>query len=325
VVNGIGKQAWVFLMKSDEERSRTSNRAYDDAAGIYYSYDSNVANSKRVTEGDVVVVREDGWVAGWGIIEAIEVTPNSTKEIKRCPKCRRTNLRRRRQQIPRNICDACGHVFSDEETVVTFASVTNFQAFYANTWTEAARPIDFRELAKIQKSLGTFNAIRPIDLALLAGFLERISGRDVDLEIELPVEEVKGILGGHTEAIVRRRRGQRAFRFQMLERYGERCAFSGVQPPQVLEAAHLYSYALRAEHLNDGGLLLRRDYHALFDAKLVTVNPTTLKIEIAPRLSEYPTYRQLDGIPLQVQAIQIPSLELLREHYDQAKRIFAHN
>lgn len=312
-------------MKSDEERSWSANRGYDDAAGIYYSYDSNVPNSKRVAEGDVVVVRADNWVAGWGIIEFIEVTPNSTKEIRRCPNCRMTNHRSRVRPIPSNICDACRHVFSDEETVITFESVTNFRAYYANTWTEAARPIDFHELAKIQKSQGTFNAIRPIEVTMLPAFLQRVSGRDVDLKTEISDEEVNSILGGHTEGIVRRRRGQRVFRFEMLQRYGERCAFSGVQPPQVLEAAHLYSYAVRAEHRRDGGLLLRRDYHALFDAKLVAVNPSTLRIEIAPRLFNYSSYRKLDGLMLQVEENQRPSIELLGEHYDQATRVFAHN
>jgi hypothetical protein len=325
MATGIGTQAWVFLMKSDEERSWSANRGYDDAAGIYYSYDSNVPNSKRVTVGDVVVVRVDDWVAGWGIIEFIEVTPNSSKEVRRCPNCRKTNHRSRIRPFPSNICDACGSVFSDEEMVTTFESVTSFRAYYANTWTEAARPIDFHELAKIQKSQGTFNAIRPIDAAMLTAFLERVSGRDVDLETEIPVEEVNSILGGHTEGIVRRRRGQRVFRFEMLKRYGERCAFSGIQPPQVLEAAHLYSYAVRAEHLRDGGLLLRRDYHALFDAKLIAVNPTSLKIEIAPRLFDYSSYRKLDGLKLQVEADKRPSLDLLGEHYDQAIRVFAHN
>lgn len=322
---GIGTKAWVLLMKSDEERSWSANRGYDDAAGIYYSYDSNVPNSKRVAIGDVVVVRVDDWVAGWGVIEYIEVTPNSTKEVRRCPNCRKTNHRSRVRPFPSNICDACGHVFSDEEMVTTFELVTNFRAYYANTWTEAARAIDFHELAKIQKSQGTFNAIRPIDVAMLEDFLQRVSGRDVDLETEIPVEEVNSILGGHTEGIVRRRRGQRVFRFEMLKRYGERCAFSGIQPPQVLEAAHLYSYAMRAEHLKDGGLLLRRDYHALFDAKLIAVNPTSLQIEIAPRLFDYSSYRKLDGLALQVEADKRPSLDLLAEHYDQAIQVFAHN
>jgi len=312
-------------MKSDEKRSWSANRGYDDAAGIYYSYDSNVPNSKRVEEGDVVVVRVDDWVAGWGIIEHIEVTPNSIKEVRRCPNCRKTSHRSRVRPFPSNICDACGQVFLDEETVTTFDSVTNFRAFYANTWIEAARPIDFRELARIQKSQGTFNAIRPINVELLSDFLQRVSGRDVDLKSEISVDEVNAILGGYTEGIVRRRRGQRTFRFEMMKRYGERCAFSGVQPPQVLEAAHLYSYAVRGEHLRDGGLLLRRDYHALFDAKLIAVNPTNLTIEIAPRLFDYSTYRELDGRLLQIEEDKKPSLDLLGEHYDQAIRVFAHN
>ena len=111
-------------MKSDEERSWSANRGYDDAAGIYYSYDSNVPNSKRVAIGDVVVVRVDDWVAGWGVIEYIEVTPNSTKEVRRCPKCRKTNHRPRVRPFPSNICDACGRVFPDEEMITTFESVT---------------------------------------------------------------------------------------------------------------------------------------------------------------------------------------------------------
>jgi hypothetical protein len=209
--------------------------------------------------------------------------------------------------------------------LTTFEAVTNFRANYADTWTEAARPINFRELAVIQKSQGTFNAIRPIIMEKLPEFLERISGRDVDLKREIPMYEAREILGGHVDAIVRRRRGQRRFRFEMLERYGERCAFSGSQPPQVLEAAHLYSYAQRGEHLSDGGLLLRRDYHALFDAKLVAVNPLNLKIEISPRLFQYPSYRGLDGLTLKVEADQRPSLDLLSEHYEQAVAVFSNN
>jgi hypothetical protein len=325
VVTRIGNNAWVFLMKSDEERSWAANRGYDDAAGIYYSYDSNVPNSKQVAVGDVVVVRADDWVAGWGIIEYVEETPNSRKEIRRCPSCRKTNHRHRIRALPSNICDSCGHVFSDEEIVTTFESVTNFRAYYANTWTEAARPVDFRDLVKIQLSQGTFNAIRPLDVSVLPDFLERISGRDVNLDSEIPTEEIESILGGHTEGITRRRRGQRVFRFEMLIRFGERCAFSGVQPPQVLEAAHLYSFAKRPEHRRDGGLILRRDYHALFDAKLVAVNPETLKIAIAPRLFDYPTYRMLDGSALQIEQEQRPSLDLLADHYEQAMRVFVSN
>ena len=111
----------------------------------------------------------------------------------------------------------------------------------------------------------------------------------------------------------------------MIRRYGERCAFSGVQPPQVLEAAHLYSFAKRPEHWSNGGLLLRRDYHALFDAKFVAVNPDTLKVETAPILDRFPSYHLLSGSSLQIQGDSAPSLDLLAAHFEEAKRVFSHN
>ena len=44
----LGERAWVFIMKSDDERSWAANRGYDDSAGIYYSYDSNVGTDWHV-------------------------------------------------------------------------------------------------------------------------------------------------------------------------------------------------------------------------------------------------------------------------------------
>jgi hypothetical protein len=326
-MSSIGDRAWAFLTKSDEARSWSANRGYDDAIGMYYSYDTNVAHSRQIRVGDIVVVREDDDVAGWGIIEHIDVVPNQPKEITRCPACLQTRYHSRVTKSPANKCDTrgCGHEFADIDAIRQLETVTAFRAYYASTWTEAARPLHFRELMEFQLGRGTFNAIRPLDTALVPALLDRLSGRDVSLSGDFPRDEVERILGGHTDAIVRRRRGQRSFRFAMMRRFGERCAFSGTQPPQVLEAAHLYSFALRSEHRIDGGLLLRRDYHALFDAKLVTVNPETLRVETAPRLQRFASYRALEGSPLQIQPETQPSLELLAEHYEQAVRVFAHN
>jgi hypothetical protein len=325
VVHEIGKNAWSFLTKSDEERSWSANQGYDDVVDVHYSYDSHVPNCQRVAVGDIAIVRANDWVAGWGVIEFIEVTPNALKEIHRCPNCNTTNHRSRQRLTPKNLCNLCAHGFSDEEMIIGFEVVTNYRAYYANTWVEAARPVDFHELAALQRSSGTFNAIRPIETDRLPEFLARLSGRDVDLHSDIPDAEITVILGGHTEGIVRRRRGQREFRFKLMERFGENCAFSGPQPPQVLEAAHLYSYALKPEHRVDGGLLLRRDYHSLFDAKLLAVNPSSFKIELAPRLSSFESYRNLEGRPLRVDTDRLPSIDLLADHYEQAQRIFAHN
>ena len=321
----VGERAWVFVMKSESARSWAANTGYDDHAGIYYSYDSNVGNSKQVAVGDLIVVREDDHVAGWAFIEYIEVSENSPKEITRCPRCLKTNFSHRKTMSPANKCSSCKHEFHDYEANISTELVTAYRAYYANTWTEAARPVFRKELESVIKTRDTFNAIRPLDKAKLMPFLDTISGRDIDLTVDIADEQVAIILGGHTEETVRRRRGQREFRFRLMERYGEICAFSGEQPPQVLEAAHINSFAETGKHQLDGGLLLRRDFHALFDAHLMTVNPASFNVEIAPRLEKYDTYRPLQGQELFIPENFRPNQELLSSHYEQSLRVFEHN
>jgi HNH endonuclease len=323
--NSLGERAWILMAKSDEERSWAANTGYDDSVGTYHSYDSNVANSTNVKVGDVLVIRENEYIAGWGIAEQIDVLPDATKEITRCPSCRKTNFYPRKNTVPKNRCNSCKHEFSDSDALVTYQTVTAYRCFYANTWVEAARPIHRNDLASRYATKDTHNAIRPLILASLPELLNRISGRDVSLPMDFSDTLVSQITGGHTTSVVRRRRGQRAFRFMMMNRFGEMCAFTGAQPPQVLEAAHLYSYAKKPEHHSDGGLLLRRDFHALFDANLITVNPDTWQIEIAPRLQSDDAYRSLDQTPLLVSEAKRPDRELLLEHYLQSERVFHHN
>jgi hypothetical protein len=321
----VGERAWVFVMKSDGERSWAANRGYNDSAGIYSSYDSNVGNSRQVSLGNLIVVREDEHVAGWGFIEYIEVTENSLEQIIRCPHCRKTKFSRRKTISPANKCSSCKFAFEDHEAYISQELVAAFRAYYKNTWIEAARPVHRKALEDIIQTRDTFNAIRPLDRSKLTPFLEAISGRDVDLVMDVGEQEISLILGGHAQSTVRRRRGQREFRFKMMERFGETCAFSGEQPPQVLEADHINSFTQTGEHHLNGGLLLRRDFHALFDTNLVTVNPSSWKIEIAPRLRRFGTYGSLAGGQLHIPDEKRPSISLLESHYDQSKRLFKHN
>ena len=322
---GVSSSSWVFIMKSDDERSWSANLGYDDSIGIYYSYDSNVANCKRVQAGHLAVIRSDDYIAGWGIIEGIEVSPDQLKEISRCPKCAKTNHYARRTLTPRNRCSSCKHEFEDGDAVRSMETVTTYRAFYANTWTEAARPARPRDLTPYCQTNDTFNAIRPLDSGALPTFLSNISGRDVELKVDFAYPQFETIVGGFTTGSVRRRKGQREFRFQLIDRFGESCAISGSQPPQVLEAAHLYSFAAEPVHKRDGGLLLRRDFHALFDANLITVNPSTWHIEVAPRLEIFPSYREISGRKLLLLEQDRPSTDLISAHYERARQVFSHN
>jgi hypothetical protein len=321
----IGGQGWVFVSKSHDVRSWAANDGYDDSTGFYYSYDSNVGNSRRVATGDIIVIRQDDYVAGWGIVERIEVIPNTPKRIRRCPSCNQTNHYARTTKTPKNKCSNCSAEFGDAEARVTTELVTAYRAYYENTWTEAARPLGFRELEQVIKTRDTFNAIRSLEIEKLIPLLDTISGRDVELATDIPQDQFDLIVGGHAVAVTRRRRGQREFRFRLLERFGESCAFSGAQPPQVLEAAHLYSYAATPEHKTDGGLLLRRDFHSLFDAKLMTINPTNWTLETAPILQRYSSYKTFDGAPLLVPPDLRPDRDLLVQHFEDSRRVFSHN
>ena len=82
------------------------------------------------------------------------------------------------------------------------------------------------------------------------------------------------------------RRGQPAFRRQVLEAYGGICAISGCSTRAVLEAAHIISY--RGDHTNHvcNGILLRTDLHTLFDMNLLRIEPTTYAVQIAEELAD---------------------------------------
>lgn len=57
-------QAWALLSKSDENRVWESNDGYPDVLGSHYVYDTGVANHKRVSVGDLVVLRDSAIVHG---------------------------------------------------------------------------------------------------------------------------------------------------------------------------------------------------------------------------------------------------------------------
>jgi putative restriction endonuclease len=94
-------------------------------------------------------------------------------------------------------------------------------------------------------------------------------------------------------AIVQRR-GQSAFRAQLLDCYGGRCAVTGTDAPQALEAAHILPYHGPATNVSSNGLLLRADIHTLFDLGLLSVEPDERRVVVSHRLLST-TYGPLNG------------------------------
>ncbi|MEG3192488.1 HNH endonuclease [Lysobacter sp. D1-1-M9] len=85
--------------------------------------------------------------------------------------------------------------------------------------------------------------------------------------------------------LVKPRLGQSSFRVLVTDAYKRRCAITGENTLLALEAAHIVPYANEGSHDVRNGLLLRADFHRLFDVGLVGVTPD-LRIRISPRIRE---------------------------------------
>lgn len=128
------------------------------------------------------------------------------------------------------------------------------------------------------------------------------------------------------ESIIRPRLGQGAFRVLVTDAYHRACAITEEHSLPVLEAAHIKPYNESGEHEVSNGLLLRSDFHRLFDRGHITVTPE-YKIEVSRRLKEefenghsyYPFHgRPLHNFPQNPQ--DWPAKQLLIWHNEQVFR-----
>jgi putative restriction endonuclease len=155
---------------------------------------------------------------------------------------------------------------------------------------------------------------------------------DIQLRLSAPVDltEADEVVGGITAepegkygapVTVRPRIGQASFRLLVIEAYQRRCAITGENTLVALEAAHIVPYSGEGGHNVRNGLLLRADFHRLFDVGLVSVTPD-LKIRVSPRIREEwlngKVYYRLDDKPLSVVPIHPsmrPDPDLLDWHF----------
>lgn len=137
----------------------------------------------------------------------------------------------------------------------------------------------------------TADAVQAGQLARLGGELEQTSYfSDPDAD------------DGRTRLLqeVVQRRGQAQFRRALLNAYAGRCAVTGCDAVDALEAAHLIGYKGPSTQHVSNGLLLRADIHTLFDLGLLSICPKTLKVVLAGTLRDS-SYRDLHG-----QALRLP-------------------
>lgn len=106
----------------------------------------------------------------------------------------------------------------------------------------------------------------------------------------------KNIRDGRQKAIrgITLRRGQLAFRKKLLEAYGSRCAVTGCDCSDTLEAAHIVPYCGEDTNHIQNGLLLRSDIHTLFDMGKIGIDPLSHNVIVSKSLSGT-VYQNLNG------------------------------
>lgn len=89
------------------------------------------------------------------------------------------------------------------------------------------------------------------------------------------------------------RQGQPEFRENMLKAYDGCCAITACSVKFVLEAAHIIPYQGEATNHPQNGILLRADFHTLFDLHLIAIDEDTEKLLVSSDLNgtEYEKYR----------------------------------
>ncbi len=288
-------RAWS-LITVGEDRQYGGNTGYDDDLRHVYRYDSNVANSKQISEGDFVLLRDKRSVLGAARIVRIESAAGK-KIVRRCPQCRITGIKRRTQKELPWRCNK-GHEFSAPTEVED--EVTTYSAFFGDTFADlpgtllasqlkqaALRPSDQLSIEEVDFSQAeALLNLHPKALGLIRSTLvsEALGADEADQDHEanfLPT------MTDQRQAVLRAikvRRGQAAFRKKLIKRYGPTCMVTGCKIVDLLEAAHIVPY--RGDEYNNAqnGLLLRADIHTLFDLNLIWIEPETLRVRLDPRL-----------------------------------------
>lgn len=312
-VEGSAVRAWSFLAVDDSERNYQGNAGYDDVLGKRYTWDAKVPNSGGVSKGDLVILRDSKYVLGVAWIDTIDRW-TATKERYRCPGCGNTKLRLRKKSATKYRCGVCKAEF-DDRAVEMLDNLEFYRADYERTWQplDIAMPKEILEPAF--KSGAKQNALRELDLLQARKIIEQSQPLGAVWWASRCEGDKKQLPGGHYAVVGKARIGQQRFREEMLNRFSGSCAISGPLPGAMLDAAHVYRYADKGEHYIDGGLLLRRDLHALFDRCELLIDPDDgWRVWIHPEHAIYPELWRFNGNVILAKESARPDPDFLRIH-----------
>jgi hypothetical protein len=118
--------------------------------------------------------------------------------------------------------------------------------------------------------------------------------------------------------LVNVRKGQQQFKFEVIKRYGARCAVCGIGFLELLDGAHIIPNKAAGSYDARNGLVLCASHHRAFDAGLFTIEPDTLRIHLAPIVQDARrlgiTFTTLEHLPRK------PHTQAIEWHWKQWKQ-----
>lgn len=320
---------WALIVISGK-RQYAGNAGYEDDYAKSYPYDSDVANSKRVSRGDIVLLRDRNKLLGVARVERV-TSREGPKKRYRCPHCGTATIRERKTLTPRWRCEK-GHLFDvrSEETV----TVTKYKAHFWETFrspgtlipaseikSTAPRPNDQQSIEELEpdRLMNTIGARMPYLASLFADAVQTrtILPYDADQHSGNAQAEHQPSAQRRDDVLrtIRVRRGQKAFRNRLIKRYGPKCMVSGCCLVDIVEAAHIWPYRHSSNNRAENGLLLRSDLHTLFDLNHLGIDPVSFSVHISPAARKA-GYEFFHGSILQMNTDRGPNRSALTSRWD---------
>ncbi|WP_233435163.1 HNH endonuclease [Raoultella ornithinolytica] len=276
------QRAWSFKTVGQNDLRYYGNNGYQDDSASFYRYDNFVPNHKQVKMGDIVIITDRKNVLGISVIDNLSSAPY-VKTRNRCPydNCTPAKLILRKSKKPKWRCSN-GHEFDHPKAENVPA--LEFKAEYKNNH-KYISSISIADLISHTPRYNVQSSIQEIEFEWannLLGGLIQLSPADADSDdIPLDIEDQrKAVLRQ-----IKQRRGQKAFRDSLLVQTAK-CAVSGCEIVDILEAAHITAYKNDTHNHVSNGLLLRCDMHTLYDLDLFAIDPDSFVIYFAPEIKD---------------------------------------
>lgn len=278
----MNQKAWSFKSVGQDKLRYFGNNGYQDDPTSFYQYDNSVPNHKQVKKGDIAIIIDREKVLGISVIENLSSRPY-IKTLNRCPyeNCTPEKLLPRKYKKPKWRCSN-GHEFEQPE-------VEKLQAFeFKAEYKQSYMPINSISMKELISHTPRYNvqiSIQEIDFewarSLFSGIIQ-LDPTEADIDVNpLDVDDQR-------EAVLRQikqRRGQKAFRDTLISQAGK-CAVSGCEIVDILEAAHITAYKNDTHNHLSNGLLLRCDIHTLYDLDLFAIDPDSLLVYFSPKIKD---------------------------------------